>query len=217
MADKGKKRGVFCVETVWYETEDRTSMRPVLGAMAGSYLHLPVVYRSAVTRDELEHNLKEWKWLNPKEYPILYLGYHGDVGSIVLGEQGFFGRSEISIEQLGKGLAGECKNRVVHFGSCSTLNADTQLIQDFLRETGASAVSGYQEEVEWTESMAFDVLYLTRMQYGGGQSLTPNVMRSIRDGTKTSWGLCRRDGGGYGRNPYYDWGKHLGFRLVVVD
>lgn len=211
-----KKRGVFCIETVWYGSGDKTSMRPVLEALQDSYLRVPVVYRSAVTKDELEHNLKEWKSLGPRRYPILYLGYHGEAGSIVLGERDFFGKSEISIMQLAQALAGECKNRVVHFGSCSTLDIDDELIQHFLDQTGASAVSGYRGTVGWIESMSFDVLYLKEMQTGGGNSLTPFVMRGIRDGTTSRWGLCEEDGGS-GRSPYFDWGEYLGFQLDVAD
>ena len=164
--EERKKRGVFCIETVWYGVEDKTSMRPVLEGLQDSYCRVPVVYRSAVTKGELIHNLKEWKSLDPRKYPILYLGYHGESGAIVLGEHDFFGKSEISIEQLAQGLAGECNNRVIHFGSCSTLDADDELIQHFLDHTAASAISGYGKEVEWTESLAFDVLYIRMMQEG---------------------------------------------------
>lgn len=209
-----KQRGVFCIETVWYGTEDKTSMRPVLEALRDSYMSVPVVYRSAVTQDELKHNLMEWKSLDARQYPILYLGYHGEAESIVLGERGFFGKSEITIEQLAQGLAGECKDRVVHFGSCSTLDVDDELIEHFLNQTGASAISGYRESVEWTESVAFDVLYIQMMQYGGGRALTPNVMKSIRDGNTKRWGLCQEDGR-YGRSPYFDLGEHLGFKLEI--
>ena len=210
-----KKRGVFCIETVWYGVEDKTSMRPVLEALQGSYWRVPFVYRSAVTEGELIHNLKEWKSLDPRKYPILYLGYHGESGTIVLGEHDFFGKSEISIEQLAQGLAGECNNRVIHFGSCSTLNADDDLIEHFLDQTAASAISGYGGVVEWTESLAFDVLYIKMMQEGGGQALTPTVMGSIRDGNTKRWGLCQKDRE-FGRSPYFDWGQHLEFRLEVA-
>ena len=214
--EERKKRGVFCIETVWYGVEDKTSMRPVLEGLQDSYWRVPVVYRSAVTEGELIHNLREWNSLDPRKYPILYLGYHGKSGSIVLGEHDFFGKSEISIEQLAEGLAGGCSNRVVHFGSCSTLDADDELIQHFLDRTEASAISGYGEKVEWTESLAFDVLYIKMMQEGGSMSLTPTVMRGIRDGNTRRWGLCEEDGG-CGRSPYFDLGQHLGFRLEVAD
>ena len=221
MADEQqeKERGVFCVETVWYETPDKTSMRPVLEAMEDSYLNVPFLYRSAVTQDEFQHNLREWtSTFNEEErnYPILYLGYHGEAEKIVLGEHGFFGRSEISIEQLAEGLAGKCKNRVIHFGSCSTLDAADELIEYFLDQTECSAISGYSKRAEWTEAMALDVLYIKMMQYGGGKALTPTVMKSIRDGNTQRWGLCEEDNG-FGRSPYFDLAKHLGFRIELLS
>ena len=186
--------------------------------MESSYLHMPLLYRSAVTQDEFQHNLKVWTstFNGDKNYPILYLGYHGTEEKIVLGEHEFFGRSEISIEQLAEALAGKCKDRVVHFGSCSTLSADDELIEYFLDQTECSAISGYSGDVEWAEAMAFDVLYIKLMQYGGGKALTPVVMRSIRNGNAKRWGLCEEDNG-FGRSPYYDWAQYLGFRIELSN
>ena len=215
MPDEGKQRGVFCVETVWYGEGDKTSMRPVLEAMHEGYLGIPVVYRTAVTSDELRHYLEEWKSLDGRRYPMLYLGYHGEAGHIVLGQQDYWGESSISLEQLAEGLGDECQNRVVHLGSCSTLNVEKSRINNFLKNTNVSAVSGYQEEVDWTESVAFDMLYIKEMQSGGQQSLTPTVMKGIRDGNGKRWGLIEEDGG-YGRSPYFEWGQYLGFRLDIL-
>ena len=215
MSNGTKERGVFCIETVWYGTEDKTSIRPILEAMHDGYLHIPFLHRTAVTQDELRHNLEEWKSLEAVEYPILYLGYHGEAGRVVLGEQDYWGNSEISLEQLGEGLGeGSCTNRIVHFGSCSTLDVEEERLESLLAHTGASAVSGYDQEVEWTESVAFDMLYIKMMQSGGGLTLTPNVMASIREGNTKRWGLIEENGG-YGRSPYFEWGQFLGFRLEV--
>lgn len=209
-----KKRGVFCVETVWYGTGDTTSIRPILEAMSEGYLDVPFVYRTAVTSGELEAYLREWKSLNRLDYPILYLGYHGMAGQIVLGEQEFWGYSDRSLVQLAEGLGDECADRVVHFGSCSTLDVDNQQIKNFLESTNLSAVSGYREKVDWMDSVAFDMLYIKEMQSGGGRSLTPNVMSGIRDGNTTRWGL-RKKNGPLGRSPYFELGQNLGFRLDV--
>ena len=208
MSDRRKHRGVFCVETVWYGKGDKTSIHPVLEAMHEGYLGIPFVYRTAVTSDELHHYLEEWKSLDRREYPILYLGYHGKAGHIILGEQSYWGTSSISLEQLAEGL-GECDNRVVHFGSCSTLNVKEERINSFLKNTNVSAVSGYKEEVDWTESVAFDMLYIKEMQSGGGQSLTPTVMTGIRDGNGNRWGLIEEDGG-YGAQSLLQVGRALG-------
>ena len=215
MPNGAKQRGVFCIETVWYGSGDKTSMRPILEAMQDGYLRIPFVHRTAVTPDELKYNLEEWKSLEARQYPILYLGYHGEAGQIVLGKQDFWGKSDISLEQLAEGLGrGQCANRIVHFGSCLTLDVEDERVGSFLEHTGVSAVSGYQSEVDWTESVAFDMLYIKMMQFGGGAALTPTVMASIREGNRSRWGLLEANGG-YGRSPYFKWGQFLEFVLEV--
>ena len=213
--DEPKKRGVFCVETVWYDTEDGTSMRPILELLRDGYLKVPFVHRSAVTKEEFSFYIGEWLSLSHQEYPILYLGYHGQMGSIDLGGKGYVDETELGFHDIGARLSdGACKNRVVHFASCSTLDVDDADVALFLNKTGSSAVSGYAEEVDWVEAATFDMLYLTQLQSGGNISLTPNVMRSVRDGNKSRWGLLERNSE-YGESPYHDLAKHLGFRLEV--
>ena len=108
-----------------------------------------------------------------------------------------------------------CRNRIVHFASCSTLDVGKDDVGLFLRETGASAVSGYSKEVDWVEAATFDVLYLKQLQFGGSISLTRNLMRAIRDGNRTRWGLLERNSE-HGPSPYHALAKHLGFRLEVA-
>ena len=214
--DESKHRGVFCIETVWYETEDGTSMRPVLELLRDGYLAAPFVHRSAVTKEEFGFYLNEWLSLSAREYPILYLGYHGERGSIDLGGKGYLDETELGFHDVGARLSdGACRNRVVHFASCSTLDIEEDDVAIFLSETGSSAVSGYSEEVDWVEAATFDMLYLKQLQFGGNVSLTPTVMRGVRDGNKRRWGLLERSSE-FGESPYHDLAEHLGFRLEVA-
>ena len=218
MADELKRRGVFCIETVWFGPSDKTSMRPILEALQDGYLQVPFVHRTAMTAEELRHNLEDWKKLHREQgdYPILYLGYHGHGGEIILADREWDIVS-ISLEKLGGALNdGACADCVIHFGSCSTLDVEDIRIADFLNKTEASAVSGYGDDVDWIDSASFDLFYFKEMQSGGRQSLTPNVMRNIRNGNKSRWGLLEEDGG-FGRSPYFEWAQHLGFKLEVVD
>ena len=48
-------------------------------------------------------------------------------------------------------LGGQCEGRLVHFSTCYVLR-DKKAVADFLRETGAAAVSGYGTDVGWVES-----------------------------------------------------------------
>ena len=196
-------RGIFCIETVWLEDADQTSVRPILQFLKDSYLEVPFIHRTALTMEEFVFQLERWTELAVPEYPILYLGYHGDAGNISLA-QGYDGiLNQVTFEAMCDQLVNMCINRVVHFSSCCTLDLETQTARDFLDQTGASAVSGYTMEVDWMQSLAFDLMYLERMQFGGMLNLTPNVMLGCRTD------LMRE-------RPYVSLRRHLGFKLHVA-
>lgn len=56
-------------------------------------------------------------------------------------------------------LEGKLNGKIVHFGSCSTLNTTESNITDFINRTGCSFVSGYKKDVPYIESSAFELLY----------------------------------------------------------
>ena len=70
--------GIFCIENVWYGDDDRTSCRSMLQLLEDLY-KVPYVCRDAVTREELFYYLTRWKRMK-KDYPVLYLGFHGTEG-----------------------------------------------------------------------------------------------------------------------------------------
>ena len=174
---KGKRRGVYCIETVWFGTKDQTSVRPMLQLLNSSFLRVPFVHRTAQTKNEFKINLKKWLQLRPSEFPILYLSYHGKKGRIEFPDEN---GSEMTFNSVGRSLAGKCKFRVVHFASCSTLNLSGDAAQQFLRSTKASAVSGYRKDIDWMESMALDLLLLESLQFGGKKLITSDVAKSCR-------------------------------------
>lgn len=79
-----KHRGIFCLETVWYESEDQTSIRPMLEMLRDCFLQVPFIFRNAVTLDAFKHHVAEWLSLDPTEFPILYLSYHGETDFLQL-------------------------------------------------------------------------------------------------------------------------------------
>ena len=197
-------RGIFCIETVWLEDADQTSVRPILQFLKDSYLDVPFIHRTALTMEEFVFQLERWTELEAPDYPILYLGYHGDAGNISLAE-GYDGiLNQVTFEAMSDQLAQVCMNRVVHFSSCCTLDLETQTANTFLAQTEASAVSGYTMEVDWIQSLAFDLMYLERMQYGGMNNLTPNVMHGCRASLMQDY-------------PYISLRRHLGFKLHVAN
>ncbi len=190
------ERGIYCIETVWYGDEDRTSIRPMLQFLEDLY-SAPYVHRDAATRDELFHYLTKWKQMDDKDYPILYLGFHGSEGgkiwlNTVSGEE-----DNVDCDVLGAQLEGACEKRLVHFASCSSL--EKMDADRFLRQTNASAVSGYNKVVRFDESAALELLYMGELQYHHGKSLTPKVAEIAKTNITSM--------------PYRTLSKHLGFTM----
>ena len=206
MTDENQKKcGIYCIETVWYGSEDRTSVRPILEILED---HLeakpPYVYRDAATTGELHYYLERWKELKDK-FPILYLGFHG-------GSRGRFWmktldnrKDMVDYEVLADRLDGACQNSVVHFASCSSLN-DMDL-NDFREKIGASAVSGYAKDIYWIDSAAFELMYLYQLQYHYEEALTRKVAMIVKENLATEESA---------RIYYFEMAKYLGFRMHVA-
>ena len=221
MENKPQRRGIFCIETVWYESEDMTSVRPMLEMLQKCFLKVPFIHRTAVTRGAFVHHLLEWLKCKAKsskgelKYPILYLCYHGE--SEVLKFEGSYlpKDTDLTLAAICKILCesgyGDCKDSLVHFASCSTLNVKGAHIDSLVARTKASAISGYDRGIDWIDSAAFELNYLRRLQFGGGKSLTKNVMNNVKNGTKNWPKLMGKKGEG----PFVDLGKELGFQLHV--
>ena len=165
-------RGIFCIETVWFEVDDYTSVRPMLQMLRDSFLEVPFIHRIAQTREEFFLNINQWKGLNAYQFPILYICYHGDDGCIQ-----FANEDEMTVADICAELGNNCTYRLVHFASCSTLNPNEEAIGDFLDVTNCSAVSGYAELVDWMPSMAVDLLFLECLQNENGFQLTTERVR----------------------------------------
>lgn len=153
--------GVYCLETVWFGGNDKSTVRPML-EMLDNLWGVPFIHRDAVTREEFFHYLHAWcDNEDLRQYNMLYLGYHGEAGGIWLNnDEGYPAAKKVALSTLMDELDGKCKNRLVHFSSCSTIDVESQDVKDFLDHTQASGISGYKSNVDWMQSMAFDALYV---------------------------------------------------------
>ena len=71
------------------------------------------------------------------------------------------GKQEVSLEKLAEIIDGKGSGRILYFGSCSTLATDQEdEIKRFLKETKIKAVCGYNKDIPWIESAAFEVLLI---------------------------------------------------------
>ena len=153
------KKGIYCLECHWFGHRDRTSVQPILHLLQTMYgLRVPYLYDRTATREEFYYHLKKWKIY--RSYPILYLGFHGESEAIRIGE----GNGLVTLDDLEEKLKDSCNRRIIHFGSCSTLDIHGNRLNRFLKRTGALAVCGYRTEVDWLESAAMDLLVLGLFQ-----------------------------------------------------
>ena len=159
---KSDTKGIFCLEGDWRDVKDRTSVEPILRLLETMCSYkVPYFHHDVGTLAEFHFYLKKWTGRQFDGYPILYLAFHGEPGSIAVGE----GRNKtLKLDYLAEQLEGACKGRVIHFGTCSTLDVNGHELNSFVRRTGACAVSGFRTDVNWLLSAAFDLLVLGHLQ-----------------------------------------------------
>lgn len=196
--------GVYCIETVWEEADSPLSVLPMLDLLKRRW-DMPYVHRDAVTTDEFYHHIR--KWLSLDDYPILYLGYHGDSNGIWLDEtQPFVPANQVLLSSIALALDSACANRVVHFGSCSTVDVGDAAVKKFAKQTGAIAISGFGVDVDWMHSLAFELLYFETVQWkmaSDGRFVDLNRDRMME---------CKRE---LNRRAYSSLRDELGFNLYI--
>ena len=199
-----KERNIFSIETLWYEEEeqdqsDRLSVRTLMETI-DELCGTRNVNRDAATRGDLFHYIKKFSQYQATSYPILYLGFHGtEQGQIWLHTED--GTNDmVNSDVLVEHLRGTCKNRLVHFGACSSLKDMDH--RYFLKETKATAVSGFSKVVEWTYSAAFELIYLEALQYHHGKTLTKSVAERVKTQMYD--------------NPLSELRRHLGFYIHIT-
>jgi hypothetical protein len=89
-------------------------------------------------------------------------------------------------------IDGRCEGKVLHFGACSVLKAEDEVLQQVCRDTGGKAVAGYTRSIDWVESAAFELLLVDRLA------------RSVK--MKTAYASIR--------GQYPDLSRKLGFRMA---
>jgi hypothetical protein len=169
-------KGVFCLEGDWEENlKSRTSIGPLLELLERSaYPSVPYIRRDVGTLTEFDYYLGRWTLKKYDAYPILYLGFHGSPGKLHVGH----GRgSGVFLKELEERLAGKCKKRIIHFGSCGTLDIHGHSVRSFLNRTSALAVCGYKSEVDWMLSAAFEIILFYELQFN---ALTRPGMMAVR-------------------------------------
>lgn len=149
---KRRKPGIWAMEARWSSrVSDVRSVTPVLEALqaAGVTRHAHHVINS---REDFVKQLKRFGQKQHEDYTIGYVAMHGSPGKV------YAGRKSIDLTHVGDELPrGVLAKKLLHFGSCSVLTDDMQQGEIF-RALGAKVITGFTKDVDWLESMAFELL-----------------------------------------------------------
>lgn len=146
------KPGVWCMEGAWSSrVTDVRSVGPVLSALEDAKQARQVRVHLN-TPDDLAQALKRWTQNQHARYSIGYMALHGGPETI------FTGRRQVTWRQIEQWTEGSLTGKTLHFGSCSVLDTSPKRREEFRRNTGLKAVTGFTKDVDWFESLAFELL-----------------------------------------------------------
>jgi hypothetical protein len=187
---KWRPKGIYCLEIgEWFDSLKRKrSVEPVLQLLCESPMAVPFIHRDIATQGDLTYYLRKWVQGRHKDYPILYLAFHGTRGGIDLFQENGR-RLRVSTDKLFEYLSGKCHKRVIHFGACRVLDLHGHTLNRYLRDSGAAAISGYSKDVDWVDSSVFEMFYLAQLQHN---QFTRPGLRAVRNRvSKVASGLSR--------------------------
>jgi hypothetical protein len=155
---KTYSKEVFCLEGDWHNNLKKgTSVQAVLMFMKQNR-DIDYIHRQCGTRENLAYYLRQWQLRKYKKYSILYLAFHGKPNQILVG------KDIVTMDELAVILGPHCHDKIIHFGSCHTLNTDLRHIKRFLRKTNALCVCGFGKEIKFVEGSVFDILLIDLFQ-----------------------------------------------------
>jgi hypothetical protein len=154
-------------------------VQPIL-ELLGKHNEIKYLYDRVHTKPELIHLLKKWSQKGYSDFGIGYLAFHGSPGTIHLA------RDSMTLAELAETLKGKLTGRVVHFGSCQVFRVPRSELERFRKKTGAKAITGYRDDVDWMQSAAFDLLFFDAFSYYSRMDYV------IRDVNQQAMGLGKR-------------------------
>ncbi len=168
-------KNIACLESLWNtDIEDRWSVRPILDVIT-NIQDLKLAHLSCNTEPEFAYNLKMLG--KRKHYGILYLAFHGSPGEIYLADD-----TSISLEVLSDYMGERFQKRIIHFGSCRTVDVSEKRLRSFVETTQVTLVLGYSKDVDWIESSAMDLLiFQSLQQYVDMSAWWRNMQKSYPD------------------------------------
>nr|WP_156253628.1 hypothetical protein [Pseudactinotalea terrae] len=108
--------------------------------------------------EDLVKALRRWGQKQHDSYGIGYLALHGSPGAV------YTGRKKISMVDLGGELQGvDLTAKCLHLGSCAVLDGGNDFAKQIRQSLGVRLLSGFTQDVDWFESMAFELLFFAKL------------------------------------------------------
>lgn len=155
---KTYEKYIYCLEGNWNKNpKSHQSVKPMLELLR-TFSGVKYIYHKCNTKEEFFYRLQQFTKGTYKNYTVLYLAFHGRTNRIIVENQ------FITLKDIAMALEGKLANKIVHFGSCSTLRTSEKNIQYFISTTNCQFISGYRKDVDFIASTAFELLYFDLLQ-----------------------------------------------------
>jgi hypothetical protein len=149
---------VFCLEGDWENDLRKKSSVSAALEFLRTNCNINYIHKHCGTKENLIYYLSMWKQRRYRLYSICYLAFHGFPEEIEVGKE------VLALRELAEILNGSCVNKIIHFGSCNTLDTDERKIRQFLETTQALCVCGFRTDIDFLESSVFDMLLMQKFQ-----------------------------------------------------
>lgn len=150
------RKCLFCLEeSVWSHhlgMADETSVLPTLESLKRMGELDQFVHRHSFGLEEFERYLSLRQQPEIQTFGTVYFAFHGSSNGLQVG------RDDLNLNQLAT-MLGDFRGGVVHLSSCAVLK-DREEAREFLKQTRARLISGYDRNVTWLDSIALDTAWL---------------------------------------------------------
>ena len=154
-----KEKNIFCIEGNWnHNLKDKASVKYALDFFEQNS-KAKCIHRHCQTQSQFEELVETSLQKTYNKYGIIYIAFHGKPNSVNVGK-----RTKLDIETIAEIIKGDATDKIIHFGCCSTLDIPMYKLRRFLKKTGALAISGYTEEIDFIQSTCLDILYFKHCQ-----------------------------------------------------
>jgi hypothetical protein len=152
---------LYCLEGVQnIEEENQSIILPSLEKLAIQY-GITNVYQTCDSIEGLEESLSTLlhEDRNFNDYEIIYLVFEGKGNQITIDQYNY------SLEEIAEFFEGKLAGKLVHFANTMQLDLNQETAQYFLDVTGASAVSGYKNNVPLLSTVLDNLFFALSQEY----------------------------------------------------